>query len=184
MSYIYIFGSLGEICRLWKNNWKCKLFIISTEGLVPSVLFIKPNFELKQWDRIVLSVQWLAMERVVGVQFLGQAGIELFTAVTRPALGMCQSPVWWDQALLPEVKAPWGCRVTTNRCLVVGLEFVEFYICSAHMSIQCDYMWMQFELTLLSGDISWCKWCAKQCSDVGRTMIQTWAHCWQNIENE
>jgi hypothetical protein len=45
-------------------------------------------------------------------------------------------------------------------------------------------MGMQFELTVLSGDISWCKWCTKQCSDVGRTMIQRWAHCWQNIENE
>jgi len=37
---------------------------------------------------------------------------------------------------------------------------------------------MQFELTLLSGDISWFKWCTKQCSDVCRTTIQRWAHCW------
>lgn len=80
------------------------------------------------------------MECVIGVQFLGEAGIELFTAVSRPALGMFQSPVQWDQMLLPEVKASGGCRVTTNRCLLVGLKPVEFYICSAHMSIQCDYM--------------------------------------------
>jgi hypothetical protein len=184
MSYIYIFGSLGEICRLWKNNWKFKLFIIRTEGLILSVLFMKQNFELKQWDRIVLSVKWLAMECVIGVQFLGEAGIELFTTVSRPALGMFQSPVQWDQVLLPEGKAPGGCRVTTNQCLVVGWNPVEFYICSTHMSIQSDYMWMQFELMLLSGDISWFKWCTKQCSDVGRTMIQRSAHCWQNIENE
>jgi hypothetical protein len=80
------------------------------------------------------------MECFDWVQFLGEAGIELFTAVSRPALGMFQSPVQWDQVLLPEVKAPGGYRITTNRCLVVGLKPVEFYICSTHMSIRCDYM--------------------------------------------
>jgi hypothetical protein len=97
------------------------------------------------------------MECMIGVKFLGEAGIELFIAVSRPALGMFQSPGQWDQVFLQEVKAPGGCRVTTTGCLVVGLKPVEFYICSAHISVQCDYMGMQFELTVLSGDISWCK---------------------------